>query len=254
MNLHYLFIDIKRQLRNVSNTVFIIGIPLLMYLIFGSTQGASEEMAFHANVAFYVMVSMAIYGGVSAVVSITGTAALESMQGWSRQIGLTPMRNFGYVATKSIVAMLYSAIVITFIFTMGRLTGAYATSIGVWLTSAVLAWLLSSIFALYGLAVALNFKSDSAASVATGLIVVLSFFGNLFVPLSGTMLSVARFTPLYGIAQLARWPQLEGHVMNVAGGEFGQDSLAFVLLNVFVWSAIFAAFAVLGVRRGRRRT
>jgi len=253
MNLTYLLIDIKRHLRNGSATLFIIGIPVLMYLIFGSTQGTVDEMAFRGNVAFYVMVSMAIYGAVSAVVSITGQAALESMMGWSRQLGLTPMRNAGYVATKSVVAMLYSAIVVLIIFTIGALTGAHATSIGVWIGSALLAWGLSSVFALYGLAIALNFKSESAASVATGLIVVLSFFGNLFVPLSGTMLAIARFTPLYGIAGLARWPQLSGHTMNTAGGEFGQDSLAFLLLNVIVWALIFTALAVRGVRKGRRR-
>jgi len=254
MNIHYLLIDIKRHFRNFSNTLFIIGIPLLMYLIFGSTQGATDEMAFRGNVAFYVMVSMAIYGAVSAVVAITGVAALESMLGWSRQLGLTPMRNAGYVATKSVVAMLYSAVVVALIFIIGALTGAHATSIWVWLNSALLAWLLSSVFALYGLAIALNFRSDSAASVATGLIVVLSFFGNLFVPLSGTMLNIARFTPLYGIAALVRWPQLSGHTMNVAGGEFGTDSLWFVILNVVVWAAIFGALAVFGMQRSRRRS
>ena len=248
---NYYLIDLKRMIRDGGNTMFIIGIPVLMYLIFGST-AESNDPALHANVQFYVMQSMAVYGAVSAVVGISGSAVLESIQGWSRQLGLTPLANAGYVATKVAVALTYSLIVVIILFIIGAFTGARADSIGIWISSAVLAWLLSTIFALYGIAVGLSVKSQSGASIATGFIIVLSFFGNLFVPLGGIMLQIARFTPMYGVAGLARWPQLRGHQVGPEG-MLTSDPLWSLVLNVVIWAAIFAVVAIFAVRKGRAR-
>lgn len=62
MNLIYLRIDLVRQVRDVGNLAFIIGLPVVIYLVFGSGAAHSEEMVGRGNVQFYVMVSMAVYG------------------------------------------------------------------------------------------------------------------------------------------------------------------------------------------------
>ena len=41
---------------------------------------------------------------------------------------------------------------------------------------------------------------------------ILAFLGNIFFPLSGVMLTIAKFTPLYGYVALARYPLTEGHL------------------------------------------
>ncbi|WP_317259691.1 hypothetical protein [Kocuria atrinae] len=67
----------------------------------------------------------------------------------------------------------------------------------------------SVVFALYGLAAGLLFRSEGAVGAASGLLVVFAFLGNVFMPLSGALLEFARFTPLYGIVGLARYPITE---------------------------------------------
>ncbi|GAB2466293.1 ABC transporter permease [Xylanimonas ulmi] len=252
MNLTYLRIDLQRQLRDVANIAFVIGLPVAMYLIFGTTFGAGDESAGHATVRFYVMASMAVYGASVATTAVAGMAAIELMQGWGRQIGLTPMRPAGYVATKVAVALIIAAGGVTAVFVVGALTGARADAAWIWVATFVIAWLGASLFALYGLAIAQTFRSESAVSVAAAGLVLLAFFGNLFVPLSGTILQVARFTPMYGYASLVRYPQLRGQVIDVGGGA-SQDPLWWSVANVVVWAVVFALVAVWAVRRGRAR-
>lgn len=253
MNLTYFRIDLVRQLRDLGNVFFIVGLPVLMYLVFGSTFGAGDDQVLGGNVQFYVMVSMALYGAATATTSIAGMAALESLQGWGRQLGLTPMRPASYVLTKVLVALTVAGGAVAAVFVAGLLTGARADSPGIWIASAIIAWLGSGLFALLGLAIAQNFRSESAVSIASGGLVLLSFLGNLFVPLSGTLLAIARFTPMYGFAGLARWPQLEGLIVenNVAATQ--RDSLWFLLANYLLWGLVFAGASIWAVRRGRRR-
>ena len=74
-------------------------------------------------------------------------------------------------------------------------------------------------FSLYGLVVGLTFRSEAAVFVAgAGMLVILAFLGNIFFPLSGTLLTLAKFTPLYGYVSLARYPLTEGYVFNVSDG------------------------------------
>ena len=82
---------------------------------------------------------------------------------------------------------------------------------------------------------------------------LLSFLGNLFVPLSGTLLEIARFTPMYGFAGLARWPQLEGLVVHNNAPSTITDPLWFLVANYVLWALFFAGLSVWAVRRGRRR-
>ena len=105
MNLTYLRIDLVRQVRDVANLAFIIGLPVVIYLVFGSGAAHSEEMVGRGNIQFYVMVSMAVYGASVATTSISGMAAVELVQGWGRQLALTPMTPPAYVATKVLIAL-----------------------------------------------------------------------------------------------------------------------------------------------------
>ncbi|MDR0482188.1 MAG: ABC transporter permease [Cellulomonadaceae bacterium] len=255
MNFTYFRIDLLRQLRDIGNTAIIIGLPVIMYLVFGSTGGSGDQVVGSANEQFYVMVSMAVYGAAMATTSIAGIAAIERIQGWGRQLALTPMTSTGFVVTKVTVALTYSFFAAGAVFIAGALTGAEGSA-SVWIRSFLLVWLTSGLFALFGLAIAQLFKSESAVSIATAGLVLLSFLGNLFVPLSGTMLNVARFTPMYGISGLARWPQMHGAIIDntvASMAEWPHDSLWALILNVLVWALIFGGIATLAVTRSRKR-
>lgn len=241
----YAGLDLRRQLRDKVGMFFIVALPAFLFLVFGL---GDDEPYGSANVAMYVMVSMAAYGAVTATTTVAGVAATEQTMGWGRQLALTPLPALSFVAIKTVVAMLVAAVPIALIYVIGAATGASGSTLD-WAASAVIAWLGSALFAVYGLAICLVFKGENAASIASGLIVVLSFLGNVFTPMDGIILELGRFTPLYGYAGLARYPISEGYLPMDAG----HDPVWLLLANVVAWTVIFAALAVWGLRRRRER-
>ncbi|MEO9247907.1 ABC transporter permease [Citricoccus nitrophenolicus] len=245
--------EFLRNVRMVESTFFIIVLPTVLYLMFGTLASFGDGPVGYGNVSTYNMTAMAVYGATMATSVIAGSAALERQQGWGRQLGLTGLTGAGYMAGKVFVAIGIAALPIAVIFAVGALTGATFTDPWRWLASGGIALLGAIPFALYGLAAALLFRSEAAVSAASGILVVLAFFGNLFMPLSGTMLDIARFTPIYGVAGLTRWPQLEGTVISMESGAPQSDPLWMLLANVGAWTLIFAAICLLASRRSTRR-
>ncbi len=252
MNATFTGLELRRVLRDYVSMFFIAVLPAFFYLIFGAAQVFSSEDAGNGNVAMYVMISMAAYGAVTATTGIGGMAAVERMQGWGRQLGLTPLRDSGYVLMKAVVAVVVAAIPITLIYLLGILTAAEG-SVGAWLLSALVVLAGAAVFALYGLVFGLAFRSEAAVSAASGSLVILAFLGNIFIPLSGTLLTIATFTPLYGYVSLARYPVTEGYLVDTSNGTVTHEALWVPLVNVSVWALIFALLATWLVRRGRSR-
>lgn len=249
MNPTYVRIELFRQSRDIMNVMFAVFMPVAMYVLFGNMFGSGDTSAGNGNVKFYVMVSMAAYGSAIATTAIAGTAATESMLGWGRQIALTPMKPSGFVAAKITVALVVSAASAAAVYLTGMLTGAQADAPWIWVLSYGTVVLGSAVFALYGMAVGLAFKSETAIGIASSGMVFFAFFGNVFMPLSGVLLDIARFTPMYGFVGLARYPLTEG---NGAGNDT-VDSIGVLLANLGGWTLIFATLAVWAVRRSRAR-
>jgi ABC-2 type transport system permease protein len=252
MNLVYTGLELRRVLRDYVSMFFIAVLPAFFYLIFGASQEFSAQSAGNGNVGMYVMISMAAYGAVTATSGIGGMAAVERMQGWGRQLGLTPLRDTSYVQMKAVVAVAVAAIPILSIYLLGVLTDAEGSA-SAWLLSAAIVLVGSVMFALYGLVFGLAFRSEAAVGAASGSLVILAFLGNIFFPLSGSLLTLAKFTPLYGYVSLARYPLTEGYVVNTTNGAVTHEELWVPLLNVCLWALILAALAVWLVRRGRAR-
>ncbi len=73
---------------------------------------------------------------------------------------------------------------------------------------------------------------------------ILSFAGGLFVPadqLGHTFETIAKFTPVYGVGQIAHYPLVHDGTLWEAA------------LNVVGWTAVFAAGAVWRFRRDTAR-
>ena len=241
----YARLDLRRQLRDRMAMFFIVGLPTFMYLVFGL---GSADAVGSGNVAMYIMISMACYGAVTATTGIVGSAATEQVMGWGRQLGLTPMRPLAFVAAKAGLAMVVAAMPVALIFAIGAATGARGTWSD-WVLGAVIVWLGSALFAIYGLAVALVFRGTNAPGIASGFIVIMAFLGGLFTPISGVMLDIGRLTPLYGYAALAHYPLTDGWLP-----VDGRDPLWLPVANVLAWTVIFSLLAIWGVRRSRART
>ncbi len=252
MNTTYLALETKRITRDYVTMFFTAVLPAFFYLIFGASQEYSGEAAGNGNVAMYIMISMAAYGAVVATTGIGGMAAVERMQGWGRQLALTPMTDGAYVAIKTTIALVIAAMPIALVFGLGALTGAEADA-RVWAFSALILLAGATTFSLYGLCFGLAFRSEAAVSAASGTLVILGFMGNIFFPLTGWLLSVAKFTPLYGYVQLARYPLTEGFNLDTTTGAMIEEAGWVPVVNVVVWTLIFAVLATWLVRRGRGR-
>lgn len=241
-------VEAIRQFRNPYTLVFTLVMPVGMYLLFGGAMPYASESMGNGNVGYYIMVSMGAFGTATAMSSLCSLAASEVRQGWGRQIAMTPLSTTGYVLTKVASAVTFSAFSVVLVYVAGIMTGAQADSAWMWFASAAFTLGLGLIFGFWGMGVGLLFNSDSAAALASIAITVFGFLGNVFMPLDGAMLDFARFTPMYGLTGLVRWPVTEGVLTN---GE--SDALWMLILNFAVWAVVFFALAYAGVRRSRRR-
>ncbi len=252
VNVTYPALEMRRITRDIPTLFFTAILPGFFYLIFGAAQDYGSERVGNGNVAMMIMITMAAYGAVTATTGIGGMAAIERMQGWGRQLGLTPLSDRGYVAIKATVAIAIALIPVGLVYLLGVLTGAEGTA-RAWLLSALIVVAGSTVFALYGLCFGLALRSEAAVSAAGGSVVILAFMGNVFFPLSGTLLAIAKFTPLYGYVALAKYPMTEGWMVDGSGGGLIQEALWVPVANVVGWTLILAVAATLLVRRGRAR-
>lgn len=243
----YLHLDIRRAVRNRRAMIFTLVMPTLMYVIFGAAQRYNDDKIGSANTSAYVMIHMAVYGAILAAAATGASVALEQQAGWTRTLRLTPLSTSGYVLTKVLVALTVAALPVLLLTIVGTASGARASA-GDIILAVLLGWLGSSIFAAFGLAIGSALKADAAVQVQGGVLTLLAFAGNVFVPMSGHMLTVAQFTPMYGVNALATYFITDGATVN---GD--HVSLLVIVANVIVWAAIMVGAATYFLRRGTER-
>ncbi|MGB6125123.1 MAG: ABC transporter permease [Gordonia sp. (in: high G+C Gram-positive bacteria)] len=242
----YLRNDVRRVLRNRRAMILTVGMPALLYLVFGATQSSKDSIG-SGNVAFYVLVGMALYGAVLAAASNAASVSIEQQSGWTRTLMMTPLRPAGYVSTKVALALAMSALPVMVLAVVGVASGARA-GVGTFVVCMLLAWLGSALFAALGLALGSILKSEGAMQALGGVLALLAFAGNVFVPLNGVMLRIAEFTPMFGVVSLARYPL--DHGVTVYGTSI---PLAIIIANVVFWAAAFAVAASYFYNRSTQR-
>ena len=239
----FLRLELRRMLRNRRTVIFTFVMPAAFFLLFGTDASYRSESVGNGNVTAYVLVSMAVYGAMLATTSGGAMVSIERAAGWSRQLRLTPLHPAAYVGIKLSLAMtlgLGSVLVTALVGTFG---GAQMP-LHVWVETMALAWVCAVVFAAFGLFMGYLLPSENVMQILGPALALLSFAGGLFVPLdqmSDVFASIARFTPVYGVGQIARYPLTQ------------DGSLAVAVLNVVVWTAIFAAGAVWRFRRDTER-
>lgn len=246
----YLWADFVRTLRMWRTTVFVLFLPVVLFLMFGLMDGMKTDYsAGHGNGTAYVMVSMAIYAAATATTSVSGATAIEISSGWGRQLSLTALRTPGYFIAQICSAVLITVLPIGLLFIVGAACGADLIGAGCWAGTFFLCLLVALPFSLYGLGTALLLRNEAANGMAISLLSVMAFFGNLFAPLQGVLLKISRFTPLYGAATLARWPLNEGVFHFYDGSAVTTENIWWAIGNIVAWTAIFAIMCVFGARR-----
>ncbi|MEV1330614.1 ABC transporter permease [Micromonospora costi] len=235
-------IELRRVLRNRRTLAFTLIMPAVFFLIFGLPQ-RGQQLDSGGQVLGYIMISLAVYAAMVATTSTGAAVATERALGWSRQLRLTPLRPTAYIAIKVLTAMALGLVAVCVEFAVGAAAGVRMPA-DVWLLAGLGAWLGSLVFAAFGLFVGYLFPAENVMQFIGPILAVLAMFGGLFVPLDvlpDVLADVARFTPVYGVGELARAPLT------------GDGVSAGALANILVWTAVFAVGAARLFRRDTAR-
>ena len=229
---------------NPWNLGFAVGLPIMMYLMFGNGQEYSTTSVGNGNVAATILVSMSLYGAIITSSASGTNISVERAQGWSRQMALTPLPSGWYIAGKILAAISVAAIVVTITFTVGAFTDA-SMDTPVWFLSGAIVVLGSLSTAALGLAIGYLMKSEAAFGVMGGGVALLAFTSGMFLPVDQMgefFQSIAPFSPLYGINKIALMPI------------YGWDSFEWqFVFNAVGWFLLFAILAVIGHKKDTAR-
>lgn len=250
--LTYLRTELAVTARGADTVFFCLLMPLGMYLIFGRMSGFEGTSVGAGNVTANIMASMATYSAAIAATCAAASAAIDLAGGWGRQVALTRCGVRGYVTVKAASAVILAIIPVAVILAVGAATGARIDSQGRWALTA-LACLSSAVpFALYGLLAGLAVPSPRTVGMVGSSVAALAFLANVFVPLSGILLSIGRWTPLYGPAALAH-RVFQGDVVATATGTV-HECVWVGAANLVGWTLVLLVACLVARRRqlGRR--
>lgn len=223
-NLTLLRIEIRRLMRNRRAVVFTLIMPVLLYLMIGTNSSYATDSAGSGNVSAYILISMATYGAVLATTSGGAMVAVERALGWSRQLRLTPLSPVAYIGVKAIVSMTLGLLSVAAVNVVGAITGKPVMATHIWIEAALIAWLGSVVFSAFGLFMGYLLPSENVMQVLGPVLAALAALGGLWFPISSHSVlgHISACTPIYGLANLARWPLLGGSIhwlwiVNLAG-------------------------------------
>ncbi len=241
-------IELKRLFKNYSVIIFTVIFPIAMLVLVAlplKNEPATDVpiAAGGLSAAVPVMISMAVYAALVASTMTGVTVAAERGQGWSRQLRLTPLNPAVYILVKVGTGMVLAALAVVVTIVAGLILGITAPPTNL-IVGGVLAWLTSLSMTSLGLAVGYAFPAQNAMRYMGPLLPVLAFMGGLFLPLQlmpEILQAAAKFTPLWGIANLA-----QSGVLGVA-----PDPWAWI--NLVAWFVVFTGMAVMFFRRDTKR-
>ncbi|HLZ95834.1 MAG TPA: ABC transporter permease [Candidatus Dormibacteraeota bacterium] len=241
-NLTFLYLEIRRLLRNRRTLLFTLILPLVFFFLFKSNKRI--ESSGGPEIAASTMIGVAVYGAMIAATSGGAMVSVERALGWSRQLRLTPLRPPAYVAIKLLTAMFLGLLSVSAVVVAGAVSGVQMDTRTL-LLSALLAWVGAFVFAAFGLFMGYMLPSENVMQIISPVLAVFAFFGGLFIPVSllpSAIQDLAPYMPTYGVAQIARYPLL--------GGSFDWTWI----LGAVLWTLAFAAGAMVLFRRDTRRT
>ena len=232
-NLTVLRIELTRMLRNRRTVIFTLVLPALLYLMIGTNSKYGDQRAGSGNVSAYILISMAAYGAALAATSGGAMVATERALGWSRQLRLTPLSPMAHVATKACVALALGLGSVLAVNAIGILNGKAEMPVHVWVAAGLIAWLGSVVFGAFGLFMGYVLPGENVMQVLGPAMAGLAAIGGLWFPIDSdsVMGHISAVTPMYGLAELARWP-LYGGAPHVGW-----------VLNLVLWLAVFVGGA-----------
>ena len=238
----YALNNLTLTLRRVPYIVFVVAMPLVMYVLFNQIYGSQQQN--NLKVGTWIMVNMACYGALGAAMNSGASLQMERRSGWFRQLAVAGLSGRGYLFGKLSTALVLMIPTIGIIFLVGSLTGIDLTG-AQWLKTGLLIWVTVLPMVLVGLNVALWFSADAAQPANTIVLMILAILGGLWFPADSfphVMQIIAKGTPTYWIQKFSTWP-FDGEGFPTQG-----------VWVILIWTAVLAYLAYAGFRRAARNS
>ncbi|TAM70473.1 MAG: ABC transporter permease [Microbacteriaceae bacterium] len=246
MNTYYLRLEVIRMLRDPKYLALAVGAPIGFYLLFATLFGGGPAGPGQLKGTVEIMVAMAAYGAIWAVLSTTGPRIAEERQlGWLEQLRSMPLPGIQVIGAKIIASVITALPAIVLVCLTAATVKGVQLSIGQWVSLVVASWLGSTAFATLGIAIGFSVNSDFAYPLSYGLYMAMSALGGLWVPpaiLPSGMMDVAYWLPTYRLADLG-W--------SIAKGDLPDLTSIAVLA---AWAVGLAGVAWLAYRRPALRS
>lgn len=244
--IRYVYLETKRQLRNVRAMVFTFAVPVIMLLVFGSAFGSQTDPTTHLQYLVVTTLQMASYGAMTAALSQAFAIVNERSIGWNRQLRVTPLSGWGFMVSKVIAAMAFAAVSIV-VTVLVATVGLHASLDPLhWFAAGFGIWCGVIPFALIAILIGQFAKPSFAQPLFMVVFMGLAILGGLWVPLSvmpDWMSTVAHLLPSY-------WLNRIGQMGAGATGSSGMTDPAMVLAG---WAIVLAAVIVWRYRRDAAR-
>ncbi|MFE5403555.1 ABC transporter permease [Streptomyces sp. NPDC056580] len=202
-------LELTRSLRNKKFLFFSVLYPSFIYLIFSSSAGSGEKVdETGLTVATYLMVSMASFGALTAVLmGNSERIAKERESGWVRQLRLTPLPGRGYVLAKTAGAAVVSLPSIIVVFLVAAAFKDVRLDAWQWLALTGVIWAGSLVFAALGVAIGYLASGDAVRPITMIVYFGLSILGGLWMPSTSfprILQDIAEWLPTHAYAALGR--------------------------------------------------
>ncbi|MEV4295062.1 ABC transporter permease [Microbispora rosea] len=227
----YLTFEIRRTLRDAKFLLFAVALPVGLYLLM------ADRFADQGAPASYVMGGVAAFGSMKAALDVGARTAVERGIGWQRQLRLTPLSGGGYLLAKASVAMVVALPPVAGVSLVAALVGGVHLSSGGWALAVLGVWAGTVPFALLGLLIGQFVGAQSLQAYQGAVVLVLSFVGGLFIPVStfpDALATVAKVLPSYWLAQVGHAAALDGAI----GEGGGQAALVLTLYTLVLGVAV----------------
>ncbi|MFC8432687.1 ABC transporter permease [Streptomyces sp. NPDC057253] len=202
-------LELTRALRNRKFLFFSVMYPSLLFLIIaGNARMTDRVEGSGLTVATYMMVSMASFGALTAVLmGNSERIAKEREGGWVRQLRLTPLPGRGYVFAKTASAAVVSLPSILVVFLVAAVVKGVRLDAWKWLALTAAIWAGSLVFAALGVAIGYLASGDAVRPITMIIYFGLSILGGLWMPTTTFpqwLQDIAKWLPTHAYAALGQ--------------------------------------------------
>jgi ABC-2 type transport system permease protein len=236
------YYELVKLVRAPIYSLFVIGFPLLFFLVFGLPNKATMFEGYPFT--RYLIATYSTFGALAAALFAVGAGiAQERGFGWLELKRASAMPTTAYIFAKVVVATFFGALVAISMMILARLTmdPQITAAQAVLLVAAISASVL--VFAALGIVVGLILPASSAPSTINFIYLPLSLFGGLWMPLDvlpDYIQRLAPYLPTYYASRLAL--RSLGYLKDA--GSAGTD-----LLILLAYAVVFVVLAVWLFRR-----